>query len=684
VTADNAGCPAVPNEAAAAVSVSVVVTTKNSGRTLEACLASVRSQSHPAVQLVLVDNSSTDDTLDLAAKYCDVVATIGPERSAQRNHGASLSDGEILMFIDSDMVLDTEIVAQGVQALVEPAVRAVVFPEESFGDDFWTQVRILERSCLNDDDRAVAARMYRRADFEESGGFDLELNGPEDWDLSRRIARGTAMPRTTAMIRHNEGRTTLRGAFVKRRYYAPGYLRYLEKHGRAVLGQANPVLRPAFFRHWRELGRHPVLTAGIFVLKSAELGAVLQVAVEQKLLGRTRNRAGQVYQGGAPAVGTHAGGHRPLIVTFGSVVDAHGGVQTRARVTAETFSDLGLPAQVVSTREAATTSEPPWAERLVAPTRKPFRGFSPSLVRLISRAGADSSVVVITNAMLLPAFLAARTGKPLVWDTNECQTLHYRRLPHTVGNLARLAVWWILERWATRRCTVAIAISSEEAITWRKVHPELRDKLCVVDHAAMVSPRDNGAAREVLTGMVGAPLDGPVLLFLGSMRAKHNAAAAAWIRENLVSTLAPDATLVFCGPGTERLPEPTDGGARVVALGAVDDVDSVVAAADLCLAPLAAGAGVKTKVLHYLSHGRPVAGTPTAFEGIDGAPGILVAPLDELAAVVKHACQTVEDPRSAASRSAAQMRWVDEHHGRSHIAAQWREVLGCLPTSSTM
>jgi hypothetical protein len=679
VSPDTAGTPLAPHQGA----VSVVVTTKNSGRTLEACLASVRAQSHPSVELVLVDNSSTDDTLVLAQRYCDVVATIGPERSAQRNHGASLSHGEILMFIDSDMVLDAEIVAQGAQALADLAVRAVVFPEESFGDDFWTQVRILERSCLNEDDRAVAARMYRRVDFEESGGFDLELNGPEDWDLSRRIAQGTTMPRTTAMIRHDEGRTTLRGAFVKRRYYAPGYLKYLDKHGRAVLGQANPVLRPAFFRHWRELGRHPVLTAGIFVLKSAELGAVLQVAVEQKVLRRTRSRVGQVYQGSSAAVGAPTGQHRPLIVTFGSVADAHGGVQTRARVTAETFSDLGLPAQVVSTREVATTSEPPWAERLVAPARKPFRGFSPSLVRLISRTAADASVVVITNAMFLPAVLAARTGKPLVWDTNECQTLHYGRLPRTPPNVARLGLWWVLERWATRQCTVAIAISSEEAVTWRKVHPALRDKLCVVDHTPMVSPRDREAAREVLTAMAGAPLDGPVLLFLGNMRAKHNSAAASWIRENLVSTLAPETTLVFCGPGTERLAGSTGGGARVVSLGAVDDVDSVVAAADLCLAPLAAGAGVKTKVLHYLSHGRPVAGTPTAFEGIDGAPGVLVAPLDELAAVVKHACQTVEDPRSAAARSAAQMLWVDKHHGRSHIAAQWREVLGCLPTSLT-
>jgi len=53
----------------------------------------------------------------------------------------------------------------------------------------------------------------------------------------------------------------------------------------------------------------------------------------------------------------------------------------------------------------------------------------------------------------------------------------------------------------------------------------------------------------------------------------------------------------------------------------VDEIDSIIDSADLCLAPLATGAGVKTKVLHYLAHGKRIAGTPIAFEGLSGAPG---------------------------------------------------------------
>jgi len=46
--------------------VTAVVPTKNSGRTIAACLDSLRSQTQPGVQIVVVDNASTDDTVELA------------------------------------------------------------------------------------------------------------------------------------------------------------------------------------------------------------------------------------------------------------------------------------------------------------------------------------------------------------------------------------------------------------------------------------------------------------------------------------------------------------------------------------------------------------------------------------------------------------------------------------------
>jgi hypothetical protein len=269
-----------------------------------------------------------------------------------------------------------------------------------------------------------------------------------------------------------------------------------------------------------------------------------------------------------------------------------------------------------------------------------------------------------------------------VWDTNECQSLHYRRLDPTPANRLKGAVWLVVERWAARRCTVAVAIGEVEARAWVEAHPTLRDKLAVVDHAALADARDPVEARRSFVATHDLDPGGPILLFLGTMRAKQNIGAARWILEHLIDTLPADATMVLCGPGSEDMGRPgTDGRAKVLGLGAVDDVESVVAAADVCLAPLAAGAGVKTKVLHYLAHGKRIVGTPVAFEGLDGAPGVFPTSLDAFGATLKDVINDVEPPVASEDRSRAQQAWLDHHHGRTHITQQWKKVLACLPAS---
>jgi glycosyltransferase involved in cell wall biosynthesis len=260
--------------------VSVVVTSRNSARTLEACLQSIRAQTHPRLELVVVDNGSTDETVAIAGRYADRVARSGPERSAQRNHGAGLSTGPYLLFADSDMVLSATVVADCVDVVRSTGEPAAIIPEVSFGEGYWTRCRALERSCYVGDDAIEAARFFTREAFERSGGFDEAMTGKEDWDLSRRVAPGRSLPRTAAFIHHDEGRTTLRSAFRKRRHCTAGYVRYVSKHGGGALRQCNPLLRAAFARHWRELARHPMLTGGLISLKVVELAAVAVTALD--------------------------------------------------------------------------------------------------------------------------------------------------------------------------------------------------------------------------------------------------------------------------------------------------------------------------------------------------------------------------------------------------------------------
>ena len=269
--------------------LTVVVPTRDSARTLRRCLESVRSQTRSdgtpfPVAIVVVDNQSADATPEIAAALADVFEPGGPERSAQRNRGLELTATATVLFVDSDMVLDPCVCEQVEAALGRDGVRAVVVPEESFGEGFWASCRGLEKRIAMGDPRTEAARGFRVAALRDIGGWSEELTAAEDWELTDRI-RGEGWPtsRVAAHIRHDEGRPTLRAVFRKKRYYGQWVAAYF---GPVPLAPSRTPSRvaggPSRLSPLRILGRpgmlarQPVLAAGLVTLKSVDaLGVAL-------------------------------------------------------------------------------------------------------------------------------------------------------------------------------------------------------------------------------------------------------------------------------------------------------------------------------------------------------------------------------------------------------------------------
>ena len=253
--------------------VSVIVPTRNSAETIGECVRSIRNQSYDAIELIVVDNASSDATPEIAAEAADTVIDVGPERSAQRNAGARASRGAYLVFIDSDMVLRTDVVRDCV-ANAEAGADAVVIPEVSFGDGLWARCKALERSCYHGDDTIEAARFFKREIFFAVGGYDEAIPfGPEDWDIHQRVkAVAGQLGRSEAMIDHDEGELTFRELLARKYYYGKSTERYIRKHGLIARRQLT-VLRPAFVRHWRRLAHDPLTAAAMLLMKACELGA---------------------------------------------------------------------------------------------------------------------------------------------------------------------------------------------------------------------------------------------------------------------------------------------------------------------------------------------------------------------------------------------------------------------------
>jgi GT2 family glycosyltransferase len=266
--------------------VTAVVTTRNSASTLEACLASVLAQFHSDMELVVIDNHSQDATPEIAKRSAHVFAQAGPERSRQRNYGMELSSGELILFIDSDMVLPPQVVAESVAA-IEAGADAVIVPEVSVGLGFWSACKAFERSFYVGDDSVEAARVFRRGLLQRIGGFDETLTGPEDWDLTMRARKaGARMARTGTPIVHDEGHLTLSETMRAKMYYGRSMPAYIRKHPGTAGGQLTP-LRPAFLRNPGALARDPLHTGGMVLMKLAESAAGLIGVLQSLWRGRS-------------------------------------------------------------------------------------------------------------------------------------------------------------------------------------------------------------------------------------------------------------------------------------------------------------------------------------------------------------------------------------------------------------
>ncbi|MBI4084083.1 MAG: glycosyltransferase [Candidatus Lambdaproteobacteria bacterium] len=255
--------------------VSVVVTTRNEERNIERCLTSINRQTYPQIEIIVVDNASTDRTKEIARTFTPSVYDRGPERSAQRNFGVERAGGVCAMYLDADMTLSPGVVEECVTTLRrDPALCGLYVPEVVVGDDsFWIKVRRFERSFY-DGTPIDAVRFFPKAVFERVGGFDTSLTGPEDWDFDRRVRALGPVSVIRAPLYHHEGSLDLGTYLRKKRYYAGSFDGYIRKWGKGdpeVRRQLGLGYRyfGVFLEHgkFRRLLAHPLLTAGMYYLR---------------------------------------------------------------------------------------------------------------------------------------------------------------------------------------------------------------------------------------------------------------------------------------------------------------------------------------------------------------------------------------------------------------------------------
>ena len=183
--------------------VSVVIPVYNMRSYLPEAVESALAQTLPAdaVEIVVVDDGSTDGSSDVAARYAPRVRVVRQENRglpAARNAGIRASDAPFLTFLDADDRLLPEKLAAELALFDARSDLGVVYsgvrhidgdghplPQRGFSRE---EGDVLARLVLGNLFHPVAA-MVRRALVERAGAFDERLTSVEDWDLWLRIAR---------------------------------------------------------------------------------------------------------------------------------------------------------------------------------------------------------------------------------------------------------------------------------------------------------------------------------------------------------------------------------------------------------------------------------------------------------------------------------------------------------------
>lgn len=181
------------------IRISVITAVFNNHATVGAALDSVLSQSHPRVEMIVIDGLSTDGTRDVMESYLERldVYVSEPDDGIYHalNKGIELATGDVVGFLHSDDVLaDSQVLARVAEAFNDASVEAV------YGDLVYVKkddmTRVVRRWIAGPYNKGLLRRGWmpphptffaRREVYQRLGGFDLGLSIAADYDCMLRF-----------------------------------------------------------------------------------------------------------------------------------------------------------------------------------------------------------------------------------------------------------------------------------------------------------------------------------------------------------------------------------------------------------------------------------------------------------------------------------------------------------------
>ncbi len=187
--------------------VSAIIPNYNYGRFVGAAIESVLAQTFPCHEIIVVDDGSTDDSLEIISRYQkDGVKVVRQQNrgvGSARNAGVKNSSGELVAFLDADdLWLPQKIERQLERLLSDPEFGFISCGMREFdaagstirvydeGKEGWCADEILLIKAVF---KGPSTQLLWRSVFDLAGGFDetKEMHPCEDWEFCYRLAKVT-------------------------------------------------------------------------------------------------------------------------------------------------------------------------------------------------------------------------------------------------------------------------------------------------------------------------------------------------------------------------------------------------------------------------------------------------------------------------------------------------------------
>jgi glycosyltransferase involved in cell wall biosynthesis len=192
------------------IKVSVIVPCFNHGRYLRDCITSVAAQNYRHLEVIVVNDGSTDDSKEVAEACLQefpqlririVTQANSGQPAIARNAGIRLARGEFILPLDADDQIDSGYLGKGMRTFEGNDGVDVVFADMLVCNQYGQQRKSagkLDRDALKQSNQFAYCSLFRKSLWEKIGGYRENIRGYEDWDFwlaaSLAGAQGAYLP----------------------------------------------------------------------------------------------------------------------------------------------------------------------------------------------------------------------------------------------------------------------------------------------------------------------------------------------------------------------------------------------------------------------------------------------------------------------------------------------------------